>query len=212
MSVPDHLFYDKNAPIESWSRDLPHLSQSGKIQFVTFHLGDSIPRDVREEIISQKKHFLSQHPQPWSTEIKILYTKLFSRKVERYLDSGYGSCLFNNSRYRNIMSEALNIGHPELYNLLAYVIMPNHVHLLAIEYEEKSLKRHIGNIRRYTSTKINQMLNRKGSLWDKEPFDTLVRNEGHYYNCLNYILRNPKFLHPSHYELGGWEIERRKKQ
>jgi len=43
----------------------------------------------------------------------------------------------------------------------------------------------------FTSRRINSLMGREGSLWQRDYFDRLVRNEKHFANSLRYIRRNP---------------------
>lgn len=207
MSIPDELFLNKNLPVLTWNKKLPHWSQKGKAQFITLHLADSLPQNVLKEICDRKKTFLATYPKPWSKEINFAYSKTVTTYLEKYLDAGMGVCLFSNPNFRSIVSEALHFMNGVEYALMAYVIMPNHLHLLAIEFEEKSLEKNLSQIKKYTSRKINAITGNKGSIWMRECYDRIIRNEEHYLNCVQYIKNNPVFLSPGEYELGGWEFE-----
>ncbi len=118
-----------------------------------------------------------------------------------------GACYFRIPLFRKILSESLNLMNGVEYDLLAYVIMPNHIHLIATEFEEKSLEKNLANIKKYTSRKINSITGKRGSIWMRDNFDRIIRNEDHYRNCVQYIKNNPIFLPTGEYELGGWEFE-----
>ena len=42
-----------------------------------------------------------------------------------------------------------------------------------------------------SSHEINKILNRKGTFWQEENFDTYIRNKKHQENVIKYILNNP---------------------
>src|SRR6266576_1489074 len=44
----------------------------------------------------------------------------------------------------------------------------------------------------FTSRKINQQLSREGTLWQRDYFDRLVRDQKHFANCVRYIRMNPE--------------------
>jgi len=75
--------------------------------------------------------------------------------------------------------------------------MPNHVHwvLEAFENDNKSnpvyLQDILQSIKRYTAREINKRENRSGSLWQKENFDTTIRDDKHLYYVVEYTLNNP---------------------
>lgn len=82
------------------------------------------------------------------------------------------------------------------YTLLGYCVMPNHVHVLIYPLVQDD-----GNIypishvvytwKKYTAAAINKVLGKKGSLWQKESYDSLVRDENGLGNVLKYIMNNP---------------------
>jgi REP element-mobilizing transposase RayT len=46
--------------------------------------------------------------------------------------------------------------------------------------------------KRFTARRINELLGREGALWQRDYFDRIVRDEGHFGNCVRYIRRNPE--------------------
>ncbi|MBU1023875.1 transposase, partial [bacterium] len=79
----------------------------------------------------------------------------------------------------------------ERYFLLAWVIMPNHVHVLVQIIDGYLLSDLLHSWKRYTAKMINRMLGRKGRLWQREYWDRYIRNENHLNNAINYIHMNP---------------------
>jgi REP element-mobilizing transposase RayT len=94
----------------------------------------------------------------------------------------------------------------DLYSLVAYCIMSNHVHLLidtslqlpadfdpkkweSLEY--KPLDEIMKRIKGPSAVYANRFLKRKGKFWQKESFDHYVRNEKEFWRIINYILNNP---------------------
>ena len=197
MFYSPELFLNTDQNIEIDLNKLPHGYQKGKFQFVTFRLNDSLPAEVRHIIQIRMNRFKDKYPQPWSQQTLKEYNILFRRNEQKALDTGYGECILRIPRCREIVMEALTYYKElECYDV---VIMPNHIHLLAI-FEEKP-KVIIGKIKHYTATKINSYLGRTGHLWQREIWDRLIRNESHLLNTRNYIHNNPRHLHPSTYTL-----------
>lgn len=197
-------YYDPNEELElSTSGNLPHWNQSGKIQFITFRLGDSLPKSRITELNNLRATFLANNPQPWNMATTQEYWKLTGPVESRLLDNGYGSCIFKNQEIRTILSDCLQYLNGKDYNLIAYVIMPNHVHLLIKTYEiGKKLSAIMHSIKSFSANKINKLINnRSGSLWMKEYFDRIIRSETHLNSCINYIISNPRLLNPGEYEL-----------
>jgi len=102
-----------------------------------------------------------------------------------------GKPLVKNPTLADVVEEALWFGYGERYILDAYVVMPDHVHLLLTPLYGWRLSRILQGIKGYTSREINKLLNRKGSFWQDESFDHLVRNEASWIDKFEYIHNNP---------------------
>jgi len=90
-----------------------------------------------------------------------------------------------------IVEDALKFYDTKQYHLDAYVIMPDHVHLLIKPFEGFRLKKVITNIKKFTANEINKLYQTKGRFWQIEPFDHLVRNLGYWVRYFDYIHNNP---------------------
>lgn len=80
---------------------------------------------------------------------------------------------------------------------IAFTIMPNHVHWVVklfdkdIDENPVYLQDILQSVKRHSSNKINKAENRSGTLWQKESFDTTIRNDKHLYYAIKYTLNNP---------------------
>jgi putative transposase len=70
--------------------------------------------------------------------------------------------------------------------------MPNHVHVLLVQNPEIALEKLIHSWKSFSTRSINKLLGRAGTLWQRDYFDRLVRDEQHLRNCVRYIRRNPQ--------------------
>ena len=76
------------------------------------------------------------------------------------------------------------------YQLHAFVVMPNHVHLLVTPHVIAT--RWLGPLKGYTGHLANQVLGRAGKpFWQDESYDHLVRHEGEFEKIRSYIEKNP---------------------
>lgn len=98
-----------------------------------------------------------------------------------------------------IVKEALHHRDGGVYELLAYCIMPNHVHMV-IElggrndiptYRAKPLYRILQSLKRHTARRCNDTLNRSGAFWQDESYDHVIRDENELDRTINYVLNNP---------------------
>ena len=94
---------------------LPHCDFPGLVQFVTFRLADSMPASRRGE---------------WEHLLALEDLREKRTKLEEYLDRGVGECWLRDPRIANLCEDALQFFHNKRYELLAWCVMPNHVHVL----------------------------------------------------------------------------------
>jgi len=157
---------------------LPHFDGGAKLQFLTFRLYDSLPQAV----LDKWKTELEQRPQ---IEREIVLRE----RIEKYLDCGYGKCYLKQPKVAEIMQNALLFHDGAKYKLIAWTIMPNHVHALLKPFEKLGAIEH--SIKSYTANKINKHLNRSDGFWQKEVFDRYIRDYEHFEKTVAYIENNP---------------------
>ncbi len=161
-----------------YRRRLPHFTGEGLLQFVTFRLADSVPAKLIER---------------WKVLVDLTdpdTAAAYRKKIERFLDRGYGECDLRRRDVAKLVRDSLFFLDGKKYELIAWVIMPNHVHVLflplAVELEEI-----MHSIKSYTAHEVNKLLGRSGQLWAHESFDRYIRNETHRRNVIRYIEMNP---------------------
>jgi putative transposase len=103
-----------------------------------------------------------------------------------------GSCRLTEDS-ATIVVDALHYFDAVRYELDSYVIMPNHVHVIVrpLSCEVESLERILQSWKRYTSREINRRHGLRGSFWQEESFDRIIRDEEHLYRAVQYIGSNP---------------------
>ncbi|MEY2502477.1 MAG: REP-associated tyrosine transposase [Verrucomicrobiota bacterium] len=112
--------------------------------------------------------------------------------MEQWLDQGHGSCLLRGPDCAQIVADTLRHFEGERVAMISFVVMPNHVHALFAQNQEWPLEKLLQSWKRFTTREVNTLLNRNGSLWQRDYFDRLVREEQHFTNCVRYIRRNPE--------------------
>lgn len=159
---------------------LPHFDGRCIPQFITLHLADTIPRKVIER---------------WQEELTQLEEKqaqiLLQRRIEKYLDQGYGSCFLKDHRIATIVQHSLLKFDGVRYNLFSWVVMPNHSHSLLTRFDNWDLKRLMHSHKSYTAHEANKILQRNGQFWMEDYFDRYIRNAEHFRNAVSYIEHNP---------------------
>jgi len=75
--------------------------------------------------------------------------------------------------------------------ILAYCLMGNHVHILAVPGKEASLAKGIGGTNLIYTQYINRKYNRSGRLWQNRFFSSVVEEERYLWAVIRYIEQNP---------------------
>lgn len=159
---------------------LPHLDAGSRPQFITWRLNDSVPSHLFEE---------------WRTQCEALPEAKRKQELyvltERYLDEGHGSCILRSPVASAKVQDALLFYNGARYELHAWVIMPNHVHVLLTPAQGQDLTSILRPIKSYTATHIHKALGGSGALWQADFFDRLIRDEEHFHRVRKYIEWNP---------------------
>ncbi|HEV2425529.1 MAG TPA: transposase [Terriglobia bacterium] len=77
------------------------------------------------------------------------------------------------------------------YHLHAWVVMPNHVHVLFTPEVGYTLSVILHSWKSFTASQANRLLGRYGRFWQEEYFDRYIRNQKHYLIVIDYIESNP---------------------
>ena len=77
------------------------------------------------------------------------------------------------------------------YDISAFVVMDDHIHVLLKPEPGWELKSITHSWKSFTANQIQRKYHRKGGIWQKECFDRIIRNEKEYLKQGNYILGNP---------------------
>lgn len=164
---------------------LPHLDATQLTQFVTFRLADSVPK----MLIECWKQELETDTQ-YTTQSE--RAAALQESVEQYADAGHGACHLQVPAIAQIVQKALRHFDGARYRLLAWCVMPNHVHvLLELAENGHSLPAIVHSWKSYTARQINKKLDRTGRLWMPDYFDRYIRDQAHLDACIHYIRQNP---------------------
>ncbi len=199
--IDDYYFRRDQDILVTFRDNLPHMHQDGKFQFVTFRLHDSLPQSKIIELQEAKDIFEKRYPKPWDAETRIKLRNIIGPMESRLLDNGYGECILRRPDVRKIVEDAIQFFDGEKYELEAYVIMPNHVHLLVRMIGTHQISDVIYSIKKFSAVKVNKLLNRTGAFWMKRYFDRMPRNEEEMTHYKKYIASNPSHLPAGTYSL-----------
>ncbi len=194
-------FVNRRKYIHITGTRIPHWNQNDCVQFVTFRLADSLPQSKLQEYRLKREQWLNTHPKPWDASVQEDYDNSFGAVIDRWIDAGYGACILKDKRVRDVLTDIMMHSDGIKYEIYAFVIMPNHVHVLMTPTDGNMVQGIVGAWKSASSHAINTLLGRRGIVWEHESFDHLVRNSDEFKGCLQYIADNPHGLPPDWYTL-----------
>lgn len=205
MLINAYSYFDPALPVEAYYGHLPHWNQPGTPYFVTFRLADSLPRAKLTTWRKEREEWLQSHPEPRDEQTRREYYRRFPERLHRWLDAGSGSCLLKAEGNRIVVAAALAFFQGQRYRLDAWVIMPNHVHVIVIPFPDYPLFRIIQSWKAYTAKEINKRRGSNGRVWQRESYDHIIRNGTAHERIREYIRNNPKHIRKGMYTL--WSEE-----
>ncbi|NTW68895.1 MAG: transposase [Chlorobiaceae bacterium] len=105
--------------LEWYSRGyLPHCDRIGLLQSITFRLADSLPQEV-----------LTQFELEIASVAEDRREQCRRKLIEKYMDSGMGCCALQHPVVADIVQNSFFAFDGVKYHLIAWCIMPNHVHI-----------------------------------------------------------------------------------
>jgi REP element-mobilizing transposase RayT len=168
---------------------LPHYDGDVATQHVAFHLADSLPTEVVQRLEEEVKTVPVERQ---DVERR--------RRVEAWIDSGHGSCVLRESSVGRMVEDSLLFFDAERYHLLAWVVMPNHVHVLFQPMNGWSVSTIVASWKKFMARMIcehwrasgaNREIGAPSPVWHREYWDRYMRDEHHFRQTLEYVHQNP---------------------
>ena len=162
---------------------LPHQS-STRFQHVRFHLADSVPKAGLLQIENELRTVTDDRR---DVERR--------KRLDAWTDSGYGSCVLWKPEIAGMMQGALLEFESRRYRLSAWVIMPNHVHVLFQPLSGWLVAKIVASWKKFSARMICHMLRdagkKAGPVWHREYWDRYMRDSKHLAKAIEYIHMNP---------------------
>lgn len=159
---------------------LPHWEAGETAQMIGFRLADSLPSTLLKR---------------WQEELGELPHELATierrKRIEAALDAGHGDAALAVPLVADMVEKTFLHFDGDRYRLQAWVVMPNHVHLIATLLRDWTLADIVHSWKSFSSKKANLLLGRAGTFWAREYFDRVIRDGNHFANAVAYIERNP---------------------
>ncbi len=186
-------------------RNLPHWDISGATYFITTYLEGSIPAKGLLDIADYSRMLDSgATPANLSTaEWRDRRSKFIFGRTDHWLDTATFVRHFNDPKLAKIAVESLFHFAGERYDLLAFAVMPSHIHIvfrpleswiesLGVAAEKRGPRERImHSFKTFTAQNCNRLLGVQGRFWQEESYDRCVRDDAELERIIEYVERNP---------------------
>lgn len=184
-----------------YRRNLPHIQPEGATLFVTSRLAGSLPANVLNKLRQEKEAMEHELEKITDRKERAEKADLESRRFFGVWDDALDKfCtdvkFLSDPCVADLVAESVHHRDGRVYDLVAFTIMPNHVHLVFTPLEECkgnyfSLSKIMHSLKRYTAREANLILGREGEFWQHENYDHYVRDEAELERIVKYVLYNP---------------------
>jgi len=185
------------------SSHLPHWRVPGATYAVTFRLTGSIPAAAWDAYCQRRAVLAAKLEQTLATSgsrnslaavmaLRCEMGELQQNILEPVLNDSHGECWLQHPEIAELVMAALRHFDGERYLLLAWSIMPNHVHVILQPYDEWKLEQIIHSWKSFTAKQANDVLGRTGGFWQEEYYDHVVRDGEDFRQQIHYVLENPR--------------------
>lgn len=210
-----------------YRRHLPHYQPPQATYFITIRLAGSLPAEAIERLRQERDRFEMEQKTDKSsnerTSQKQQFRIAYFKRFDSLLDGvSTGPKWLTNDAVAEIVCEAIHYRDGREYDLFAYCIMPNHIHIV-FELVSRVADPTVGKItsgrdgvparlksilwsggpsyivtdilaslKKFTALRSNRVLHRTGAFWQDESYDHVIRNEDELERTVWYVLSNPE--------------------
>lgn len=176
---------ENGAPIWHSRGYLAHFESAEVTQHVTFHLADSLPQTVLLRLEAEMKALPAGKQEAERR-----------KRLDVWIDAGHGSCILRSASVAAMVQSSLLSFDSQRYRLLAWVVMPNHVHVLFQPIGGWTVAKIVAAWKKFTARKIFDARRDRGGepgppVWHREYWDRFIRNQRHLEQVIEYIHLNP---------------------
>ena len=208
-------------------RRLPHWYRPGAPHFLTYRLAGSLPGAVLASISGRLDRDLAGLAADDHDRRAAAHKRAFAA-YDRALHADRRVRHLADPRVADLVAGSLRHLDGDRYVLLAFCVMPNHVHAVfvpRVEDEEPApptdgveapttgpLTRITHSLKSFTAHAANRLLGRTGPFWQRECYDHWVRDDAELTRVIRYVLNNPVaaglVTDPSDWPWTWWDKER----
>jgi REP element-mobilizing transposase RayT len=186
-------------------RRLPHWEVPGNTLFVTACLAGSMPAAALLDV-RRFNNRLTGITRPADCPASVWRQRCDAvafRRRDVWLDRIRDGCILGEPRIAKIVQDAILHFHGHRYDVLAYVVMPSHLHWVfqpRREWVEKELSQGeqrspreviMHSLLSFTALAVNRALGRSGALWQSESYDRCLRSDQELIQVMQYVENNP---------------------
>ncbi|MDR3459812.1 MAG: transposase [Verrucomicrobiae bacterium] len=192
---PDGAADDQHLTAGFHHRDhLPHIKRAGASYFVTFRLVGTLPGEVLSQLKQEREAIMAaalaaNRPLTWHEQEELF--RWYASRVDRHLDAGHGECWLRRPELAKVVADALRFHAGQRFDLLAWVVMANHVHAVVRPLPGFTLSQILQSWKGFSAREANRLLKRQGEFWQGESYDHLVRDDEDLSRCCHYTTMNP---------------------
>jgi len=179
-----------------YRRRLPHYQPKDSILFATFRLANSLPKEIISQLHQEREEREKAINKESNIEKRLSLIveeqKRYFGHFDSYLDRISTEIRWlENVHIAKLVYDAILFYNTIEYDVIAFCIMPNHVHLMA-DMTRKNIPLHsiLKRIKTFTALKANSILNCSGQFWHNENYDHVVRDGNELRRIVTYILEN----------------------
>ena len=185
IGVVKNTIQENDAPRWHSRGYLPHFESSDVAQHVTFHLADSLPQTILLRLEAELKSLPAEKQDVERRQ-----------RIDAWIDAGHSSCALRKPAIANMVQESLLAFDSQRYRLLAWVVMPNHVHVLFQPMNGWTVAKIVASWKKFTARKICDDQRDSGEepsvpVWHREYWDRFIRDQTHFNQVVEYIHMNP---------------------
>ena len=209
-------FFDPGMDLRITAGKLPHWYQPDVTYFITYRTDDSLPIAVAELWYRRRNDWLRRHgvdpkaancrrncancPTPSSA---CTTTPSPGNSWNTWI-AAMAHCVLKRPDLAAIVADNLRHFDGERYTLADFVVMPNHVHLLACLLGSTDIVDQCSSWKKYHGDEDQRGAGERGRFWHEESFDCLVRTPEQCEHLRRYIADNPKKVGLHEHEYVYW--------
>lgn len=188
-------------------RRLPHFHRVGATFFITTNLYGAIPKNILQKLRVKRDSLIEQIKQEnqEDKERKIyMARRAYFYELDTYLDACQNSPKYLAiPEVATIVEEEIRRYDQQDYNLVAFTLMSNHIHLVldfSIQLKQiipfdldlyTNVSEVMRKIKGSSSFHANKVIDNSGNpFWGASYYDRYIRDYNHFFGAVNYTINN----------------------